>query len=131
MKPDEPLTKTVLQVAAVSGERLDLPVVIAANGLDEEACLDALDPAIVSRMLVVGADAGVEFGRILDEIRKASDALGGGALRETVVSLARFTLVLHSVDDDTFLVMALLPDGNLGKARYLLRRHLPAIRAAL
>jgi predicted regulator of Ras-like GTPase activity (Roadblock/LC7/MglB family) len=75
--------------------------------------------------------AGVEFGRILDEIRKASDALGGGALRETVVSLARFTLVLHAVDDDTFLVLALLPDGNLGKARYLLRRHLPAIRAAL
>jgi predicted regulator of Ras-like GTPase activity (Roadblock/LC7/MglB family) len=75
--------------------------------------------------------AGVEFGRILDEIRKASDALGGGPLRETVVALARFTLILLTVDDDTFLVMALLPDGNLGKARYLLRRHLPAIRDAL
>jgi len=72
--------------------------------------------------------AGVEFGRILDEIRKVSDALGGGALRETVVSLARFSLVLHTVDDDYFIVLALLPDGNLGKARYLLRRHLPAIR---
>ena len=72
--------------------------------------------------------AGVEFGRILDEIRKVSDALGGGALRETVVSLARFSLVLHTVDDDYFIVLALLPDGNLGKARYLIRRHLPAIR---
>jgi predicted regulator of Ras-like GTPase activity (Roadblock/LC7/MglB family) len=75
--------------------------------------------------------AGVEFGRILDEIRKVSDAIGGGPLRETVVSLARFTLILHTVDEETFLVMALLPDGNLGKARYLLRRHLPSVREAL
>ena len=75
----------------------------------------------------VGA-AGVEFGRILDEIRKVSDALGGGALGETVVSLARFTLVLRVVDADTFLVLAISPDGNLGKARYLVRRHLLALR---
>jgi len=78
----------------------------------------------------IGA-AGVEFGRILEEMRKASDALGGGALVETVVTLARFTLVLRVVDADTFLVLALAPDGNLGKARYLIRRHLLAIREQL
>jgi len=78
----------------------------------------------------IGA-AGVEFGRILEEMRKASDALGGGAVLETVVTLARFTLVLRVVDSDTFLVLALAPDGNLGKARYLIRRHLLAIREQL
>ena len=78
----------------------------------------------------VGA-AGVEFGRILDEIGKASDALGGGALGETVVRLARFTLIFQVVDADNFLVLALSPDGNLGKARYLLRSQLHAIRALL
>jgi predicted regulator of Ras-like GTPase activity (Roadblock/LC7/MglB family) len=72
--------------------------------------------------------AGVEFGRILDEIRKVADTLGGGALGEAVVSLARFTLVLRVVDPDTFLVLALAPDGNLGRARYLVRRHLLALR---
>ena len=72
--------------------------------------------------------AGVEFGRILDEIGKASDALGGGALRETVISLTRLNLIFHLVDDEYFVVVALLPDGNLGKARYLIRRHLPALR---
>jgi predicted regulator of Ras-like GTPase activity (Roadblock/LC7/MglB family) len=72
--------------------------------------------------------AGVEFGRILDEIRKVSDALSGGGLAEAVVSLARFTLVLRVVDSDTFLVLALQPDGNLGKARYLVRRQLLALR---
>lgn len=74
------------------------------------------------------AAVGVEFGRILDEMRKVSDGLGGGALAESVVSLARFTLVLRIVDSDTFLVLALSPDGNLGKARYLVRRHLLALR---
>jgi predicted regulator of Ras-like GTPase activity (Roadblock/LC7/MglB family) len=72
--------------------------------------------------------AGVEFGRILDEIRKVTDTIGGGALSETVVSLARFTLVLRVVDAETFLVLAIAPDGNLGKARYLVRRHLLALR---
>jgi len=79
---------------------------------------------------VVGG-AGVEFGRILDEVRKGSDALGGGRLEETVISLARFTLVFLPVDDELFLVVALAPDGNLGKARFLMRRHLLELREQL
>jgi len=75
--------------------------------------------------------AGVEFGRILDEIRKASDAMSAGAMHETVIVLARFTLVFRSVDAETFLVVILSPDGNLGKARYLMRKQLHAIRQEL
>jgi predicted regulator of Ras-like GTPase activity (Roadblock/LC7/MglB family) len=77
------------------------------------------------------ATAGTEFGRILDEIRKASDAVGGGALHEATIVLSGMTLVLRSIDEDTFLALALAPDGNLGKARYLMRRQLPALRQAL
>jgi hypothetical protein len=64
--------------------------------------------------------AGTEFGRILDEIRKASDAIGGGAVGETTVLLSQVTLVV-----------ALEPQGNLGKARYLIRKHLLALRQLL
>jgi predicted regulator of Ras-like GTPase activity (Roadblock/LC7/MglB family) len=74
---------------------------------------------------------GVEFGRILDEVRKASDALSAGAVVETVIVLARFTLVFRSLDEDTFLILVLAPDGNLGKARYLLRRQLGALQQEL
>jgi predicted regulator of Ras-like GTPase activity (Roadblock/LC7/MglB family) len=77
------------------------------------------------------ATAGVEFGRILEEIRKASDALGGGAVQETVVRLSRFSLIFRSVDEDIFLVAVIAPDGNLGKARYLIRRELFSIRREL
>lgn len=76
-------------------------------------------------------NAGVEFGRILDEIRKASDALSGGGLRETVVVLARFQLVFRAVDDESFLLLVLAPDGNLGKARYLIRSSLEALQREL
>ena len=79
---------------------------------------------------VVGG-AGVEFGRILDEVRKGSDALGGGKLDEIMITLNRFTLIFRTVDDELFLVVALAADGNLGKARFLLRRHLHELREQL
>jgi predicted regulator of Ras-like GTPase activity (Roadblock/LC7/MglB family) len=75
--------------------------------------------------------AGVEFGRILEEIRKASDSLAGGALVETAVVLTSFGLLFRPVDEETFLVVVVAADGNLGKARYLMRRHLLAIRQEL
>ena len=77
------------------------------------------------------ATAGTEFGRILEEIRKAADAVAGGAVQEATIVLSRVVLVLRSVDEDSFLVLAIAPDGNLGKARYLIRRLLPALRQAL
>ena len=75
--------------------------------------------------------AGVEFGRIVDEVGKASDSLSGGEPRECVFALTRFTVVIHGVDDETFVALVISPDGNLGKARYLIRRHLMAIREEL
>jgi predicted regulator of Ras-like GTPase activity (Roadblock/LC7/MglB family) len=68
--------------------------------------------------------AGVEFGRILDEVRKAADSIGAGRLEETVIGLARYWLLFRAVDEDLFLVVALEPRGNLGKARFLMRRFL-------
>ena len=68
--------------------------------------------------------AGVEFGRILDEVRKASDAIAGGRLEEAVIGLGRCWLLFRVVDEELFLVAALEPRGNLGKARFLMRRFL-------
>ena len=74
---------------------------------------------------------GVEFTRILDEIRKASDAIAGGALGEATILLDRFTVIFRAIDRETFLAVVLAPNGNLGKARYLMRRHQLAIREEL
>jgi predicted regulator of Ras-like GTPase activity (Roadblock/LC7/MglB family) len=75
--------------------------------------------------------AGAEFGRILGEINKASDSLAGGGLSEVVIRLVRFVLIFQEVDEGIVLVLALSPDGNLGKARYLMRRYLSEIRDEL
>jgi predicted regulator of Ras-like GTPase activity (Roadblock/LC7/MglB family) len=75
--------------------------------------------------------AGVEFGRIVGEIHKAADVLGAGSVQESIVSLSRFTLIFRPVEDDVILVLALAPNGNFGKARYLIRRHLNALRDEL
>lgn len=77
------------------------------------------------------ATLGVEFGRILDEARKAADSLGGGAVEEACLSMARFWVLLRAVGDEAFLVLVLAPDGNLGKARFLMRRHLAELREQL
>jgi hypothetical protein len=39
--------------------------------------------------------------------------------------------VFRPIDGETFLALVIATDGNLGKARYLIRRHLLAIRQEL
>ena len=104
-------------------------VLMGADGIPiEEYVTDRIPDGPLAEDI---GSAGVEFSRILDEIRKAADALGGGAVNETVVSLARMNLVFRPIDGETFLALVLATDGNLGKARYLIRRHLLAIRSEL
>ncbi len=53
-----------LQVAAVLGERFDLRIAMAASERDPDSCLDALDAAIVTRILVPDGD-GFRFTHTL------------------------------------------------------------------
>ncbi|MEE8557274.1 MAG: hypothetical protein V3T14_05255 [Myxococcota bacterium] len=76
----------------------------------------------------------VEFERVLAETRKAVDALGGealGSLEELIVSTTRYHLLFRAVDEEYVLVMALDPQGFLGKARYLVACLLQDIRREL
>jgi predicted regulator of Ras-like GTPase activity (Roadblock/LC7/MglB family) len=101
---------------------------VGYDGMPIEEVVAASAPATLSEEL---ATAGVEFGRILADVRKASDALAGGALLDVTVRLARLSFVFCGVDDDTFIAVAVAPDGNTGQARYLIRRQMPALRAEL
>jgi predicted regulator of Ras-like GTPase activity (Roadblock/LC7/MglB family) len=74
---------------------------------------------------------GVEFGRVLDEARKVAATVNGGELEELVITMARTQVVMRAVDRETIFVLALEPSGNLGKARYLLRRHVLDVREQL
>jgi len=99
---------------------------IAISQVSASAARDANDPLDGDV-----TNAGIEFGRILSDMTKVADSLGTGDVRDVMISLDRVSLLFHSVDDDLVLVLALGPDGNLGKARYLIRRSLMEIRAEL
>jgi DNA-binding SARP family transcriptional activator len=58
-------TTGLLQLAAVAGERLDVPVLVEASGLDDDAFLDMIDPSIVTRMLVPAPNGELRFAHSL------------------------------------------------------------------
>ena len=74
---------------------------------------------------------GVEFGRVLEEARKAADSVQGGSLDELFVKMGHYQVAIRQVDGETYLVMVLGEDGNAGKGRFLMRRHLLKLRDLL
>lgn len=64
---------------------------------------------------------GMEFSVILKNIRQAAEMLESGATREVSIQAERFTTVIRLLNEEYFVAVALRPDGNYGKARFLLR----------
>ena len=74
---------------------------------------------------------GMEFSFILGQVRKAGDSLQVGGLEELSVKAQRLILVCRMVSPQYFVAIAMSPEGNFGKARYLARMAQPALVAAL
>jgi predicted regulator of Ras-like GTPase activity (Roadblock/LC7/MglB family) len=66
--------------------------------------------------------AAAEFTSLIRSAGKSGSELDLGELRELVVSLSNVTLVMRLFSKDYFLVLALKPEGNLGRGRYELRK---------
>lgn len=64
---------------------------------------------------------GMEYSVILKEIRKAAEMLEAGEAREVAVRAERMTTVIRMLNESYAVAITLKPDGNLGKARFLLR----------
>jgi predicted regulator of Ras-like GTPase activity (Roadblock/LC7/MglB family) len=83
-------------------------------------------------------DGGVEVRELLVEystlFRSASDAAeahGAGAVAELCIQTEKLLTVARLVSPEYFMVAALRPDGNFGKARYMLRVTAPKLRSEL
>ncbi|MFW6067297.1 MAG: roadblock/LC7 domain-containing protein [Myxococcota bacterium] len=70
---------------------------------------------------------GQEYSVILKEIRKAAEMLEAGEAREMAVKAERMITVVRMLNDEYFVAMTLKPEGNLGKARFLLRTRTPKL----
>ncbi len=68
---------------------------------------------------------GMEFSVVLRDVRKAAELLETGIAEELTVRTEKLSTIIRVVNDEYFVALALSPDGNLGKARYLLRLLAP------
>ncbi len=73
----------------------------------------------------------MEFSFILTQVRKAAESLKIGTFEEMTVKAERLVLCTRMLSPQYFLAVALHPDGNFGKCRYLMRLATPALTAQL
>ncbi|HEU4402940.1 MAG TPA: hypothetical protein VFT43_12625 [Candidatus Polarisedimenticolia bacterium] len=73
----------------------------------------------------------VEYSGLLRSAREAAEANQAGGVAEVSVSTDKLVAVARVVSPEYFMVVALTPDGNLGKARFLLRVTAPKLLAEL
>jgi predicted regulator of Ras-like GTPase activity (Roadblock/LC7/MglB family) len=74
---------------------------------------------------------GAEFSGLLKTVGKLSDSVGFGGIVELVTSAERSTMILRQVTADYFVIFVIQADGNLGKARFLLRRAAMLLKTEL
>ena len=74
---------------------------------------------------------GMEFSFILGQIRKAGESLQVGTLEELAVKAQRLLLVCRMLSPQYFVAIAMAPEGNFGKCRYLMRLATPQLVAQL
>ena len=73
----------------------------------------------------------MEFSFILTQIKKAGESLQVGGLEELVVRAQRLVLICRMISPQYFVGIAVAPEGNFGKARFLARMATPALVAQL
>lgn len=65
--------------------------------------------------------AWIEFANLLTQLKNTAETLKTGKVAELSVNSERVITLMRLVNDEYFLVLGLLPSGNYGKARYVLR----------
>ena len=73
----------------------------------------------------------MEFAHLIAQARRTLVSLDAGALEEFTLRAEALTLVVRVLTQEYFLACAILPTGNVGKARYLMKVTGHALRADL
>ncbi|MCS6857424.1 MAG: hypothetical protein NZM37_06915 [Sandaracinaceae bacterium] len=89
-------------------------VVMGMDGIAVETCLHE-GASLEAEQL------GLELSLVLKEAQRASELLNAGVPKELTIEGTKFTAILRLINPDYFVALALKPEANQGKARYLLR----------
>jgi predicted regulator of Ras-like GTPase activity (Roadblock/LC7/MglB family) len=74
---------------------------------------------------------GIEFGVVLGSIKRAAESLEAGRAQEVAIGTDKMITLIRTLGDTYFLAVAIRPDGNLGKGRFLMRTAAPKLLAEL
>ena len=113
-------------------ERLDGGIAAVLMGFDGISIdLYAKSHDSTGRALPDIQTLAMEFAHLIAQARRTLQSLDAGALEEFTLRTDTLTLVVRVLTQEYFLACAVLPVGNVGKARYLMRLSAPALRADL
>jgi predicted regulator of Ras-like GTPase activity (Roadblock/LC7/MglB family) len=73
----------------------------------------------------------VEYVNVMKELKRTLEVLKTGEMEEILITTEQSRLIIRSICDDFFIMLALDCNGNYGKGRYLLKREAPNLREEL
>ncbi len=74
---------------------------------------------------------GIEFGVVLGSIKRAAESLEAGQANEVAIGTDKMITLIRTLGETYFLALAIKPDGNFGKGRFLMRTMAPKLMAEL
>jgi predicted regulator of Ras-like GTPase activity (Roadblock/LC7/MglB family) len=74
---------------------------------------------------------GAEVSVVVKAIQRATEMLDAGTTREVSFNSDKMVTLIRVINKGYFIALALSPDGNLGKGRYLLRVLAPKLAEEL
>ncbi len=99
-------------------------IVMDSNGI-------ALDSYTVDGATFDINTIGIEFGVVLGDVKRAAKSLDAGDAHEIAIGTGRLVTIVRMLNDQYYLALAMSPDGNIGKGRYLMRTQAPGLIAQL
>jgi predicted regulator of Ras-like GTPase activity (Roadblock/LC7/MglB family) len=74
---------------------------------------------------------GIEFSVVVGSIKRATEMLEAGAAHEVAIGTEKMITLIRMLSDTYFLALAMKPEGNFGKGRFLMRTAAPKLLAEL
>ena len=102
-------------------------LIMGTDGIAVEKVLGTDGIAVEKVLAEAGKEANLdvaaaELTSVVRSAQRAGNDTGMETLRELVVSFDQATVVIRLLSPDYFVVLALLPTGNLGRGRFELRK---------
>jgi len=97
---------------------------MGVDGIEVDTHLESSGDVDVKSLLI-------EYSGLFRNAREAAEAHAAGAISELFIETEKLLTVARLISPEYYMVVALQPGGNLGKARYLLRVTAPKLRSEL